>query len=515
VQLLEQQRAAGDRSEATAIALALGYAAKALIFDNENDPAGPVAGKRAAELLRPLAEKPNASVAARRAYVEVLVRVGFEQQAGNLYEDAVRTERQAMRFATDLGARNLSNLDMGAYYAEAGAWLAGALVNVGRNDEARRIGEDAVALADRVLEQRPGYRLALHAQQVIESNLAGVAQNDLNPMEAVRIGERNEQISLTLLNLDPNNITSINNLGVAHQTAGDSLWAAGRLREAIPYYLKSLDDYGRATVGGTGFVIIHSYDVAITAYRQAQIGDAAGAAATVAAGAPFLAKLRQSEPKGSMAVVIVDAMGKIPAAGTAFERDDLLAAQRIAADAMSQLQAAKPNSDLQASQKFVSLFVASHIAGRTAYQLGDYGAAERAERGALAARKAWGTQATPDQRDLGEVSTWLAMALARQGKIGEAAQMIGPVVKFQRQLATKNHGDQWLPLELACALYAESLTDTKKSVILLREAAELMNGLSSTLRPLHDVRQWRELIQQAQRSPVGRTGRATAERRAG
>ncbi len=498
-QLLERQRAAGDHSEATTIALALAYSINAAILDNKNDPAGPTAGKRASELLRPLAEAPDASVAARRAYVQVLSRIGYEQQANNELEDAVLTEQKSIRIATALGARDLTDLDMGAYYAESAAWMVTALSNLARNDDARKSGDDALAVADKVLERRPGFRLALHAEQVIEGALAGVAQNELNPAEALRLNARDTQTSLTLLKLDPNNVTSANNLGVADQTQGDFLWALGKVHEAIPYYLKSLDDYADATAGGAGFVVIHSYDTAITAFRQAQIGDAAGSAATVAKGAPFLTRLRKSEPKGSMAVVIVEAMEKIPAAGGAFERDDLATALRIATDAVTQLQSAKPDGALQASQRSISVYVAAHIAGRTEFRLGNFTAAEQAERTALAARKEWFNQATSDQRDLGEVSTWLAMSLARQGRITEAAQTIGPVVKFQRELAARNHGDKWLPLELAGALYAQSLTDKNRSAALLREAAGLVDGLPPALRTLRDVRLWRDLITAAER----------------
>jgi tetratricopeptide (TPR) repeat protein len=514
-QLLERQRAAGDHSEATTIALALAYSINAAILDNKNDPAGPTAGNRASELLRPLAEAPDASVAARRAYVQVLSRIGYEQQAGNQLEAAVLTEQKSIRIATALGARDLTDLDMGAYYAESAAWMVSALSSLGRSDEARKGGADALAVADKVLERRPGFRLALHAEQIIESSLANVAQNDLNPAEAIRINERNTQTSMTLLKLDPNNVTSINNLGVADQSQGDFLWALGKVSEAIPYYLKSLDEYGRAAAGGAGFVVIRSYDTAITAFRQAQIGDADGSAATVAKGAPFLTRLRKSEPKGSMAVVIVEAMEKIPAAGGAFERDDLATALRIATDAVSQLQSARPDGLLQASQRSISLYVASHIAGRTEFRLGNFAAAQQAERTALAARKEWGNQATPDQRDLGEVSTWLAMSLARQGRITEAAQIIGPVVKFQRELAARNHGDKWQPLEFACALYAQSLTDKKQSAALLREAAGLVDGLPPTLRALHDVRLWRDLIQQAQKGAAELWAPPSGERSAG
>jgi hypothetical protein len=499
VQLLEGLRTQGDASEATTIALASGYATQALILDNRNDAGGPAAARRAAELIRPLAEAPNASLAARRTYVEVLVRIGYEQMSGNDNTAAIATEEQARRIATDLGALDLSNHEMSAYYAEAAAWLVTALVNTGRNEEAKRSGEEAIALADKVLEQRPGFRLALHAQEVIESALASVAQNELDPAEALRIGKRTEIVSVALLNLDPKNVVTQNNLGVTYQTIGDSLWAAGRLKEAIPSYVKSLTYYAQATAGGAGFAIIHAYDMAVTAVRQAIIGDAAGSAATVALGAPILAKLRRTEAPESLAVLIVESMQKIAAAAAAFERDDLATAKRISGEAMTALGAVKPKGSFEAAQTAISLFVAAHLTARAEYQSGDYAAAEREERIALTARTAWGTQALPDRRDLGEVSTWLAMSLAQQGKNAEAAQLIAPVVQFQRDLASKNRGDQWLPLELACALYAEALSDAQKRPALLHEAAALVAGLTPAIANLHDVRLWRERIAAAQR----------------
>ena len=408
LKLLEQLRRDGDKSEATTIALALGYTVQAQIYDNNNDPAGPVAGRRAAELLRPLAEAPKASSAARRAYVEVLMRITFEQQGANQYEDAIRTARQAMLLATELGARDLSNIDMGADYAEAGAWLVSALAAIGRNDEARRDGQDALGVADKVLEKRPGYRLALHAEQIIESDLAQVATNDLNPKDALKIAEREVQIGQALLTLDPDNIVSINNMGVAHQGVGDALWSMGRMREAIPYYLKCLDDFGKAAAsGGTGFVIIHGYAVAQTSFHQAQIGDGDGAAATIASGEPFLAKLRRSEPQGSMAVSLVDALQRLPAVGTAFEVDDFSGAQRLVRDDVRDMEATKPDGGLQEAQKYVSLFVAYHYEGRADYLLGDYAAAERAERASMASREHTPIEAVADRRDMGELSTWL------------------------------------------------------------------------------------------------------------
>jgi tetratricopeptide (TPR) repeat protein len=498
VQLLEQLRQGGDDSEATLIALALGYSVQAQIADNRNDPAGPTLGRRSAELLRPIAEGPKASAAAQRAYVDILVRVAFEQQGANQNEDAVRTARQAMDMALAQGARDLSNIEMAADYAEAGAWLVSALANLGRNDEARRSGEDALAVADKVLERRPGHRVALHAQQIIESDLAQVATNDLNPAEALRITEREVQISQTLLTLDPGNIVSTNNMGVAHQGVGDALWAMGRMHEAIPYYLKCLLDYGKGAPGGTGFVIIHGYAVATTATRQAQLGDFAGAAATIASGGPFLTELRRTS-QDKVAIIIADSLMDLPTASAAYERDDLKGAARTAQLAVEKIDPITPESGVQENQKFVSLFVAYHLQGRANFLLGDFAGAERTERASIAARKHTPIEAVGDQRDIAELSTWLAMAIARQGRFGEAAQMIAPVVKFHRELAAKNHGDEWQRLELASALYAEALTDKTHAAVLLREAAAIIDILPAAMRSMRGVKLWRDLISAAER----------------
>jgi hypothetical protein len=506
VQLLGRLRDTGDHSEATAIALGLAYVIQAQILDNKNDAGGPAAAQRAAALLQPLAEAPHASVAAKGAYVEALVRIGYEGLYANQYVETVRAEREAQSIASALGGRDLSDLSMGAYYAEAGGWLVTGLFSLGQTSAAKQAGEDSVAVADQVLERRPGYRLALHAQQVILGGLSRATQDELDPAEGLRVALREEQVSLTLLKLDPNNVTSINNLAVARGDIGDVLWESGRLHEAMPHYRQQVEDIARATAGGTTFFMTLAYTACGTAYRNAELGDSAAASATLAAAAPYLAKLRQSEGPGSMAVAIADAIGRICEAAVAFEKDDMSAARRIAADAVTHLQAATPHGAAQEYQKHISLWLGQHVQGRAEYQLNDFAAAERSERKALEARSASSGDAIGDRRDKGELSTWIAMAIARQGRLEEAAQTIAPVVRFQRELAARNHGDRWQPLELASALYAQALSDPKRSPALLREAALLLAGLAPELHSVYDVRQWRMRIQTAQQGRLAENG---------
>jgi len=78
----------------------------------------------------------------------------------------------------------------------------------------------------------------------------------------------------------PNNTVSQNNLGVAYGSLADALWAAGRLHEAIPYYLKAVDSATRASErGGAEFSIAQQWRARI---RQAQTGARVQRAATTA-----------------------------------------------------------------------------------------------------------------------------------------------------------------------------------------------------------------------------------------
>jgi conflict system STAND superfamily ATPase len=515
-QLLERLRTGGDTSEATVIALALAYATQARVLESQNDPTDLATTERATGLLGPLAGAPKASVAARRAYVDVLVRLGYQQLRADKREDAIRTEDEVRKIAADLGARDLTNLDMGAYYAEASGWLVEALTELGRNDEARRTGEDAVALADKVLERQPGFRLALHAEQIILGNLGSMASDNLDPQAALHVYQRGEQVSLTLLKLDPSNVVSMNNLGVAHSSLAEVYSSAGRLREAVHYRLKALEDYSHATVGGPNFYMTRADTIGPLVYFQGEIGDFTGAEATITGTAPYVARLRGSEPKGSNAVFVVDEILKLATSIVAFHRDDFPTARRTAADVAAQFEAMKPIGGFQAVQRHIFQWVPLHfIVTPAAYQLGDFPAAAQAERTALVEHKASGAATLDDQRTMASMSTWLAMALAREGRLSEAAAIIAPVIKFERGLAARNRGDQWVPVELAGSLYAEALTDPGKRVALLREASGLLAGLTREMSTGHTVQRWRALIRQAQQGTLSRTAPPQPARSAG
>jgi tetratricopeptide (TPR) repeat protein len=383
---------------------------------------------------------------------------------------------------------------MAAYYAEANAWRTEALVALGRADEAKRVAEDAEAVADKVLAQRPGYRLALHAQQLLVGQLAGASMLNLDPLNAIPNAKRAVQISLTLLEFDPGNIVTTNNLAVARTYLGDAHWTAGKLREALPYYDQSVKDGLQVTSGGPNLYVTSFFTLAYVALRHAQIGDISGAGAIIDSGKPYLDRLRQSTPQGSTALTVVDMENRLAVASVAQQRGDDAAARRIATDAERELQGLKVKGGVEEFQKNTLLFWAGLTAGQSAMVQKDYADAEQQLRTALAGRNAQGTTSMDDRRTEATISSWLAMALARQGKSAEAAKLLAPAVKYERELAARNHGDVWVPFELGTVLYAQALADRAQAPALLHEAAALLDSLPADLRNTHDVRLVRDFI---------------------
>jgi hypothetical protein len=102
-----------------------------------------------------------------------------------------------------------------------------------------------------------------------------------------------------------------------------------------------------------------------------------------------------------------------------------------------------------------------------------------------------------DLRSEGNLTSWLVMALVPQGKLAESAKLIAPVVKYERGLAARNHGDAWVPFELAAALYAQALTDHTQAPALLREAGALLDALPADILAMHDTRLLRDYVNAA------------------
>ncbi|HEX7416585.1 MAG TPA: hypothetical protein VF315_00905, partial [Steroidobacteraceae bacterium] len=511
VQLLGKLRQGGDTSSSTIIALALGTTVQGIVLDSEQSPQALPTQQRAAGLLKPLAEVPNASLAARRAYVEVLERLGFEQLNIAKFEDAYATLRLAMRTAEGAGARDLSNPDMAAEYASCGAWQVSALTSLGRFDEARRVGADAGAVADRLIEVRPSYLMALRGQQLIASMLASLATDDMQDADAIAVGKRAVNSSVRLTRLDPGNTIATANWAADLKGLADANWQTGRRQESLTYARSALEAFRTLQHPGPSLTLNAMNAWAVFAVRLADVQDAEGARGMLAQLTRSLESLRRDEPAGSALVDFGDCLLRFGESGVALRGGDATTAQRVGRECLDRMAAVATHGPADEFWRNAAIFYIGDNVGNAEYMLGDYARVERTLGEALIARAGWPTHTNFDRREQAEVSTLLAMALARNGDPAAAQRVIAPVVKLQRELAARNHDDQWQRAELAAALYAQALADKMQRSALLREAASVVASLPVAMRELRSVRLWRDRISAALHptaavSPTGAAG---------
>ncbi len=498
VALLEKQRAAGDDSQATTLALATAELVQSQILDNKDDTQAPEATARATALLRPLAAQAPPVPAAQRLLVQTLIRAGYQQQKARKYTEAVASEREAMQLAVTLGARTFADPDLGAYYAEAGGWLVQALVNLGHYAEARTAANEALAMADATLARRPGHRLALHAADLIGDVLVGLAMVELDPRAAAREWARYERYSQALLSLDPDNVVTLNNLGNSNNNVANAYWSAGELTEALRHAHLAEDYLARATTHGQNpdFFVTRLGFLGFTAYLETTRGELAAARATVHDAEGLIEQVRHT-PALQAVVPYGNALTLALRALIAQQAEDNATARRLGTEALARLNADPAAGPRLASEYDTLTYIIARSLGRIAYDMGDYPAAEAYERQALKSYQVSGQAGLAVERDEAELSTWLALALARQGRQKEAADTIAPVLKLHRELEGKNRSDAWLPLELALALYAQALAEPAHAAALLKEAAAHAAQVPPQVAAVADVRRLRERIRTA------------------
>jgi tetratricopeptide (TPR) repeat protein len=389
------------------------------------------------------------------------------------------------------------------------------LINLDRGQEARQVAADASAVAEQVLTLRPGHRLALHALEVMQSALAELASAELRPVEALAMGRRGEATAQTLVTLDPKNTISFNNLAAVRMDLGEASWAAGQPRESLDYYQKAIADMRHAESAGAEFVLNQLFPLSLMAGRQADLGDTAAADTALGSATKFVAALHASEAPGSPLPLFGECNLRMALEAGALWRGDLTAARHIGADIITLMQGIKPNGGFQEFYKGACIFYPDRFKGEAEYLQADYAAAEHTLREALEARKQWPMTTEDNRREQFEVSTILALALIGERRGDEARRLIDPIVKYQRGLAARNHGDQQQHVELARALYAQALTDPSHRAALLQEAAALLQSVPPQMQALHSVRIWHDRVRDALRAPSASSVPAAAVRGAG
>ncbi len=495
VALLENLRARGDTSEATTIALAKGYGVQGRIQAQNANASGLPTGKKAAELIAPIASAAHASRAARIAYAEILVELGFEQnQFQNEWRRGVVNLQRARDIAASLGGREVQTPAMGALFAEASVWQGEILIPLGRDAEAHDVDLEADRVVRKVLESRPYYRRAIHAGQIIEIDLANFAGRHLNPAEALKEAVRANELGQAELKLDPSNSSAINNAAVNLLTQGDLNWALGQVAKSFDFYRRSNEVGSRTQQSGAWFVLNALTPQGIFGLRLADAGADEAARSVARETRDSIAGLKRSEPVGSRVPLFADCAEELIESQVAFGLGDFRAAAAHSAAAAQRVQGIEPDASFEGFLKYTCDIYGPLTQGESQLWLGDYAAADRSLSAASAARAKYPPLGLDEQRAASYGRTLKALALVRLGRVADARGLIEPEVKFERGLAKENQGDVTQHLELAQTLYVESLTDKAHAASLQREARALIEALPPEFARLRSTARWRKLV---------------------
>ncbi len=496
VAILEEQQKRGDASEATTIAFARALDVQALVLAGRQDAKATPVSIRASEVIGTLTRRPDASAAARETEVEVLATLGF-LQTGVSDPKAVATLEKGVQQAIELGARDIKDTYVSGLYTDAGAWLVVAYLTQGRYDEARSLAEDASNVADGILTQNPGDRTALYALSLMQQSLGDASVSDLRPQESIPHYLRAVAVQQTLVDFDPKNTVAQNNLAAVQGSTAQAYRAMGQVDDALELQESVRPTLRISGASGTWSRMAQFRFLSHFAWRNADAGNLAKAREIIEEMNSYLPALRKSEPAGSLAPAFAELLVFRAESQLALAQGNANKAREITADMETRLGTLRPDNANDVQWKDAATFFANDVKSRAEFRMKDFEAAERSARAALAARERWVFDPAGDTREKAEVSTHIALALVGQGRLEEAREVIAPVVKLHRELASRNRGDQMQKVEMAAALYAAALADPARPAALLREARALLDGVPASVKSLVSTRTWLELVAQA------------------
>lgn len=493
MELLTELTNAGDRSEATQLGLALALDTQASALFDLGEPNTVPISRRAMDILTPLIKSPDASLAARRAYLEAANTLGYLLMRAENYPDAAVVLRDGMRIALQTGAAELKYPDVSAQYAYLGGWLVEALGWRGHYAEARQVATESEAVADRLVEKRPNDVVALKAQQLIAANIGYIDVHRMHAADAVDDAARAVRPSETLLRFDPENEIARFNLAVDIQLLSDAQWALGETDASIASMRKTLGVflghiYGPRTIG------FFTYQSALAAQRLAETGDLAGTAPVIAEMRKQIEKLKTQVPASYYGIPTSLCRELNVQMDVALRTGKLEETTLLADQCLRMLTGIKPEDDFADRIIRTNQYYIGTEAGLAKYMLGDLSGAEKLLRDAIANRDPVPAADDGERREKSSAPVLLALVLGRQGKYAQAQEVIKPVTELYGQLAKLNRDDQTFYVEQASVLYAQAVAGSSDRDRLLTEARSLIGKLPPQMRRVWSVKWWQTEI---------------------
>jgi tetratricopeptide (TPR) repeat protein len=493
VGVLDKLRKEGDQSEATVIGLGIGLVSQARVADslNKRDQARQL-GRQGADVLKPLMAAPTPSIPARRAYGLAMTYLGYSQLNNNEEEAAVKTLEEARDAYRSIDGLKLDDVPAAVAFAEASGWQMNALQALGRSDQVRKVGEEAMRVAGQVIEQHPGHMSALRARGLIAGGLAQAEGFNLHARKAFALVEQETRDWEAIVKLDPSNQIAWHNLVGGWLGMGFWSLSSGDVRGAQDQWRAGLAVEQHAKESAIMGSIL-SLTAGYLTMLEADLGNRQAAQTALAANRRLGEIAVRGLPSDSFGRgYLPELLGYygFPTSGFGFgnyalpfaagdnetvRREALASARRL-----EQIKNVTPQQELDRNR---ALEMAYRTAAEASYRLKDYAVADAQIKRALEIRKSIPTRTLNEERDASDQLMLAAMIAARVERYAEAQQIIEPVLKFHRGLyARKDNEDVLQHVEFAQALYVSALAAPEQKSAQLTEAVKVMDGLPPAMR---------------------------------
>jgi tetratricopeptide (TPR) repeat protein len=441
---------------------------------------------RAVEVIRAIGEAPGASVSARRAHGLALTQLGFFELRRGQYERSAVSLEQAREVFRGIADLELTDTDAAVNFGITTAWLLETYIQLGRPADARAAGEEAQRITQGILERQPTHMMALRANALIAGSLGTIQAEELNPQAALPYAREAIDNWQTLLRVDPSNSIAWNNLGASRSRLADVYYSMGRPRETMRV-LETASDMETTAETSTMVSGILSGLRGYLAQLLGELGEPERSATVQEASEVLFGRSSSSFVAGSVEDWYWPAQRDIWRIEWLNTRGEYRRALEHGTDLWARIESRPPedNSVEQLRDELQRrLGLALAQAGEAS---DDYAATEVAARAASQAADRYPDRTTTDRRLKARAQTFLAIALARQGRLDEAREILAPALVLHREFAAKNQGDEFQRLELALALYAQALADPGERTARLREARALVGALPPGMRALRSV----------------------------
>jgi hypothetical protein len=484
----------GDRNDATVIGLGLGLTVVSRVLDDASLQADALkAAARSVEVLQPLATTAPASVPARRAYGGAQLYYGFLLLRAQRLEEAVARFEAAREADRSIANLELTDPAAAAAYAEASAWEVETLDDLGRSDDARRVGEDGLQVGRRLLEEHPGHAQALRATALIYAALGNAAGNAGQLKQGLVLVAQSAQAWDALVRMDPTNVIAWNNLGSDRLRRADMLIGLGRPRDALDEYRRAAN-VGADAPQSSVLASLLRFPAANIMLLQADLG---ATAALDRARTDFRNvgdRYQAMVPTGSVDARLNDA----------YYHYFLLLVEQLQGHHALVLQQA-PDVIKKASAWPIDTTYARYWQNRalrdlydldaeSAYSVGDYERAQTDGGAAIERAIALDFKAPDDLRAVDDERAKQVLALAHLRRYPQADQLIAPVLARVRARTADRNEDYRAAAQEARALLAAAVARPGTGASDLERAARLFAGMPAEMRGLASVRVWRERI---------------------